>query len=185
MNEGFVSSSPGKAVQWRGSGRSSNRQTLKTEKLLSSSPSRKSALTILREYRCDTPCCAFQKQRAWNPYFYSVFWVRVFWAKVSKKIEKPPRKMEKFDWWTENLFFGIFAVFFGFFFSLFFWFLLFVLFFFCVFFGGFKGQVRWPKGPPHLALNPPYFFSVFFFVFFFLEGLRVRWGGPKGHLTWP
>ena len=39
-----------------------------------------------------------------------------------------------------------------------------------------------------------FFFSVFFcffvcfFVFFwfvFLEGLRVRWGGPKGHLTWP
>ena len=31
-------------------------------------------------------------------------------------------------------------------------------------------------------------FSCFFlFVFFcvFLEGLRVRWGGPKGHLTWP
>ena len=23
------------------------------------------------------------------------------------------------------------------------------------------------------------------FVLFFLEGLRVRWGGPKGHLTWP
>ena len=62
--------------------------------------------------------------------------------------------------------------------------------FFC-FFGGFKGQVRWPKGPPHLALNPPYFlfyfyvfmflfFVVFVFVFlvfvflFFLEGLRVR-----------
>ena len=34
------------------------------------------------------------------------------------------------------------------------------------------------------------FFSFFFvcFVFLFLffgEGLRVRWGGPKGHLTWP
>ena len=73
------------------------------------------------------------------------------------------------------------------------------LFFVC-FFGGFKGQVRWPFGPPHLALNPPYFiFWVFFvfcfsFVFFFVfccflfvffEGLRVRWGGPKGHLTWP
>ena len=28
-----------------------------------------------------------------------------------------------------------------------------VLFFFG---GGFKGQVRWPKGPPHLALNPLY-----------------------------
>ena len=40
------------------------------------------------------------KKRAWNPYFYSVFWVRAFWAKVSKKgnFQKPPRKMEKFDW---------------------------------------------------------------------------------------
>ena len=50
-----------------------------------------------------------------------------------------------------------------------------VLFF--VFFGGFKGQVRWPKGPPHLALNPPFFVFFFFFVswvLFFLEGLRVR-----------
>ena len=39
------------------------------------------------------------------------------------------------------------------------------LFSFFVFFGGFKGQVRWPKGPPHLALNPPYLF--FFVVVFF------------------
>ena len=30
------------------------------------------------------------------------------------------------------------------------------------------------------------FVFVLVFVFcFFLEGLRVRWGGPKGHLTWP
>ena len=31
------------------------------------------------------------------------------------------------------------------------------------------------------------FFCLFFFVFFcfFWEGLRVMWGGPKGHLTWP
>ena len=52
---------------------------------------------------------------------------------------------------------------------------LFFLFLF-VFFGGFKGHVRWPEGPPHLALNPPYFisfclfsfvlFSFFFFLFF-------------------
>ena len=64
------------------------------------------------------------------------------------------------------------------------------LFVFVCFFGGFKGHVRWPEGPPHLALNPPYFicfcflfflcfvfFFVFFFLFFclfFLEGLRVR-----------
>ena len=49
---------------------------------------------------------------------------------------------------------------------------LFVLFlFFCFFFlvfllGGFKGQVRWPEGPPHLALNPPYLFV--FYLFFWL-----------------
>ena len=35
-----------------------------------------------------------------------------------------------------------------------------------------------------------FFFSLFVFVgfvvfVFFLEGLRVMWGGPKGHLTWP
>ena len=49
-------------------------------------------------------------------------------------------------------------------------FLVFVFFVFCcfVFFGGFKGQVRWPKGPPHLALNPPYFFLFFFCFCFFL-----------------
>ena len=28
-------------------------------------------------------------------------------------------------------------------------------------FGGFKGQVRWPEGPPHLALNLPYLFCCF------------------------
>ena len=38
------------------------------------------------------------------------------------------------------------------------------VFVFFIFWGGFKGQVRWPKGPPHLALNPPYVF-VFLFVF--------------------
>ena len=30
---------------------------------------------------------------------------------------------------------------------------------------GFRGQVRWPKGP-HLALNPPHFVLVFIFAFF-------------------
>ena len=42
--------------------------------------------------------------------------------------------------------------------------------FFAFYFGGFKGQVRWPEGPPHLALNPPYLFFLFvffLFVFFF------------------
>ena len=45
-------------------------------------------------------------------------------------------------------------------------FLLFLFFCFVCFFGVFKGQVRWPKGPPHLALNPPY---LFIFVFFGLS----------------
>ena len=46
-------------------------------------------------------------------------------------------------------------------------FCFFLFFCFCFFFGGFKGQVRWPKGPPHLALNPPYFICfVFLFLFF-------------------
>ena len=143
----------------------------------------------------------FPKKRPWNPYFYSVFWVRAFWAKVSKKgnFEKPPKKRKNLtdNWkaifWCFCCFFWGGASFFFFFFVFLFGFVLFVFFFvFLVFFvGGFKGQVRWPKGPPHLALNPPYFFfcfvfcSLFCFFCFFLEGLRVRWGGPKGHLTWP
>ena len=54
----------------------------------------------------------------------------------------------------------------------------FVFLFWRVFFG--EGQVRWPEGPPHLALNPPYFFFVLFFVvfgFFVLEGFfgSQRW----------
>ena len=56
-------------------------------------------------------------------------------------------------------------------FFLFFCFFLFLFCFcFCFFLGGFKGQMRWPKGPPHLALNPPYFllFLVFFFFLLFL-----------------
>ena len=40
---GLVRISTGKAIQWRGSGHSLNRRTLKTEKLLSSSPAQKSA----------------------------------------------------------------------------------------------------------------------------------------------
>ena len=39
-------------------------------------------------------------------------------------------------------------------------------------FGGFKGQVRWPKGPPHLALNPPYLLFIFF-LFFVLPFLSL------------
>ena len=44
---GLVRISTGKAIQWRGPGHSVNRRSLKTEKLLSSSPSRKSALICI------------------------------------------------------------------------------------------------------------------------------------------
>ena len=78
-----------------------------------------------------------------------------------------------------------FFLFFVFLFVFFVFFCLFVVFlsFFVFFVGGFKGQVRWPFGPPHLALNPPYFFFCFcmlFFVLFFFGGFKgqVRW--PKG-----
>ena len=42
------------------------------------------------------------------------------------------------------------------------------LFVFCCFcfFGGFKGQVRWPKGPPHLGPKPSLSFCFCFFFFF-------------------
>ena len=104
---------------------------------------------------------AFQKKRAWNPYFYSVFLGARFLGQGVKKRKfwKATKKNGKIWLITEKLFFGVFAVFFGgLLFFLFFWafFVCFVLLVF--FFGGFKGQVRWPEGPPHLALNPPYFF---------------------------
>ena len=51
----------------------------------------------------------------------------------------------------------------------------FLVFVFLVFLWGFKGQVRWPEGPPHLALNPPYlFFCVFVVVFLLLFPLSFR-----------
>ena len=86
----------------------------------------------------------------------------------------------------------------------------FLVFVFC-FMGGFKGHVRWPTRPPHLALNPPYLFSfvfgfvnkvegsgevarratslgpkpslfVFFcFLSFVLEGRKTAFSPNKGH----
>ena len=141
----------------------------------------------------------FQKLVCRNPYFYSVWGVRAFWAKLSKKaIFGHPPKKRKFWLITEKLFFWYFCVFvlfvslFLFFLSVFFVFFFFVSFLFFLLEGL---RVRWggPKGHLHLALNPPYLLFVFccfccfscFCFLCFLEGLRVRWGGPKGHLTWP
>ena len=53
-----------------------------------------------------------------------------------------------------------------------------------VFFGGFKGQVRWPEGPPHLALNPPFWF-LFFGCFCLFVCFCVFLGGFQGQVKWP
>ena len=64
--------------------------------------------------------------------------------------------------------------------------LVFFLLFFVVCFLGFEGQVRWLKGPPHLALNPPYFLFVFLCVFlcfpFFASNRKSRFPLRKGIL---
>ena len=91
----------------------------------------------------------FQQLVCWNLYFYSVFRVRAFGAKLSKKGDfGPPKIKQKLltDNWKANI-------------GVFFWF----VFSFLFLLGGFKGQVRWPGGPPHLALNPPYLFFIVFF----------------------
>ena len=77
--------------------------------------------------------------------------------------------------WPQTLLIFLFLFFVWFCLVLFVLFVLFLLFVFC-FLGRFKGQVRWPKGPPHLALNPPYFcFLLLFFVCFcFLIFLQNR-----------
>ena len=73
----------------------------------------------------------------------------------------PPKKKISTDN-SKAHFFGIFGLSCYFYFS-----------FFC-----FSGHITWPS-------NPPFCFLFCFSFCVFLEGLRVRWGGPKGHLTWP
>ena len=125
---------------------------------------------------------AFQKKGAWNPYFYSVFRVRAFWAKLSKRqiLDTHPKKKKIFtDNWKAR--FWVFFVFSCFFLFLFlFCFFCFVVFFVFLF-GGFKGHVRWPFRPPLLALNPPNLFFLFLFFLFFC----FLFGGFKGQVRWP
>ena len=144
---------------------------------------------------------AFQKKGPETPIFIVFFGCALSGPRCQKReiLKKHPKK-RKIWLIIEKLFFGVFAVFFGgllfflffflFFFLLFFCFFVFLFFlFFCffVFFWGFKGQVRWPEEPPHLALNPPsvlvFFFCFVFFCFVWRVKGQVRW--PKGppHLT--
>ena len=141
------------------------------------------------------------KRKGLNPPIFIVFLGERFWGQGVKK-RKIWKATQKRKIWliTEKLFFGIFAVFLGgplfsslFLFPLFFvggfraWpkpSLLFFLFFLLVFFlGGLKGQVRWPEGPPHLALNPPYLFLLFllFCFLFFFNTKKTLFSPRKGH----
>ena len=104
-----------------------------------------------------------------------------FWIPCQKK-----KKILTDNWKALFLVFLCFLLFLSWFFFfccflLFFLFCFILFFLFCFCLGGFKGQVRWPKGPPHLALNPPYFFVFVFFLFFCF----VFFGGFKGQVRWP
>ena len=126
-----------------------------------------------------THICFPKKKDPETPIFIVFFGFRLSGPRCQKReILKSHPKKRKFSLITEKLIFEYFLCFLVFF-SFFFFFCFFVCFvLFLCFFGGFKGHVRWPEGPPHLALNHPYLFFVlfFFFCFFvvFLEGLRVR-----------
>ena len=115
-----------------------------------------------------------------NPHFYSVFWVRVFWAKLSKKeIWTPTKRLS--DNWKASLWYSWCFLFYFFVFVFFcLCFLatsldpkpsLFVfcgggVVFCCVFFGGFKGQMRWPEGPPLFLFRWGGCFCLSFLCFF-------------------
>ena len=74
----------------------------------------------------------FSKKKVAETLFYGVFWVRDFWAKLSKgKFWTPTQKRRKFSLITEKLIFEYFLFFLVFFFLIFFFFFV-VLLFFCV-----------------------------------------------------
>ena len=132
---------------------------------------------------------AFSKKKALKPLCFIVFFVCALFGPSCQKreiLDTQPKKKKIFtdNWKAHFWVFFVFSCFFVFFFFLcFFWF---CCFFCCVFFGGFKGHVRWPEGPPHLALNPPYLFFCFCFVFaLFCFFLLFFFGGFKGQVRWP
>ena len=85
-----------------------------------------------------------------------------------------PHQKRTFWLITEKLFFCIYWYLFLFFFVIF-------VFFLICFFGGFKGQVRWPKRPPHLGLSPPYFMFFCSFLSLLLIHKDLVFPPKKGH----
>ena len=108
-----------------------------------------------------------------NPYFI-VFGGSRFLGQVVKKgnFELPPKNRKK-RLITAKLIFWYFSPFCFFF----------CFFVFC-FFGGLNGHVRWPAGPPHLALigpKPSLFFGVCFVVFLFFFVFLKMFHPKKRH----
>ena len=133
-----------------------------------------------------THMCFPKKRFAETPIFIVFFGCALFGPSCQKrKFWTPTQKRGKFSLITEKLIFEYFFVFLVFFSFFVFFLFFFVLLFFCVSFGGFKGHVRWPEGPPHLALNPPYLFFLILFCFcFFCFFFVFLFGGFKGQVRW-
>ena len=114
-----------------------------------------------------------QKQFAETPIFI-VFWGCANFGPSCQKREILDTHPKKGKFWliTEKAHFSVF-------------FLIFLAFCSFLFFLFFKGQVRWPEGPPHLALNPPYLFLFCFCFVFFWGVFCCFFGGFKGQVRWP
>ena len=107
----------------------------------------------------------FQKMGCWNPYFYSVFGGALFGPSCQKR-DILDTHQERKMWLITEKFFGVFLCLFSFCFLFF----VFIVLGGLCFFWGFKGQVSWPKGPPHLALKPPYCnFCLFLFPWLLIQ----------------
>ena len=119
---------------------------------------------------------AFQKKGPETPIFIVFFGCALSGPRCQRR-EILKSQQEKWknltDNWKANFWY----------FCCFFWGFFFLVFFlFLCFFGGFKGQVRWPEGPPHLALNPPFFFVLCFVFLLVFFARRATSLGPKPSL---
>ena len=126
----------------------------------------------------------FQKMICWNPGFYWVFGYALFGPSCQKREFWTPTKQLADNWRAHFGTFWGFASFSCFLpFFLFFLFSLFCVVFSLSLFVFLLEGLKVRWGGPKGHLTFGPKPSSFIYLFF--EGSRVRWGGPKGHLTWP
>ena len=113
---------------------------------------------------------AFQKKGLETPIFIVFLGCALFGPSCQKReiLDTHPKRKKIFtdNWKAHFWVFFIFSCFFLSFFCSFFVFFWFVVFL-CFFLEGLRVMWGGPKGPPHLALNPPYLFCFVCFVFVF------------------